>query len=105
MIVRIEKRQVDVLDARCAGRECYQLGFDKGSFVVGRGYTSSGPAKERAVCQTRHLHGCPVGSVCPTCRTASVDPPGARCGWSGCGVVTVERVVAADAREALEGER
>lgn len=89
MIMRIDRRQVDVARADCGSRLCFQLGFDKGSFTAGRGYTSyhrniNGRRIERAVCMTRHLHGCPHASVCPVCRLVEIDPPGARCSH-GCG--------------------
>lgn len=95
MLVTIKRRQVDVLDRGCAKRECFSLGFDKGSFTPGRGYTSyhtdsKGRRVERAVCATRHYSGCPSNSVCPVCRLASVDPPGAKCS-NGCEGETVER--------------
>ena len=49
---------VDVFDKDCGSRSCFGLGFDKGTFVQGRGYTSY-HAKPRPVCMTRHLNGCP----------------------------------------------
>ena len=88
MMVKIEKRQVNVWDRECPSRECFTLGFDKGSFTQGRGYTSyhtdaRGRRVERPVCMTRHLHGCPTNSVCEQCRTCSVDPPGSECQCGG----------------------
>lgn len=41
MLIKIKGRRVDVLDERCGTRSCYCLGFDKGSFTRGVGYTSS----------------------------------------------------------------
>lgn len=84
MIVRIGKRRVDVARSDCGSRPCFVLGFDKGAFSQGRGYTSyhtdaKGRRVEKPVCQTRHLHGCPVYSVCTTCGVASILPPGSRC--------------------------
>lgn len=69
MLVTINKRRVEVKDRECAKRECFALGFDKGSFTQGRGYTnyhtdSKGRRVEKPVCATRHYHGCPVNSVC-----------------------------------------
>lgn len=94
VLVRIGKHRVDVARADCPKRDCYQLGFDKGSFSPGRGYTSyhtdaKGRRVERPVCMTRHLRGCPTRSVCPVCRLCSVDLPGARCGRAECDGVTV----------------
>ena len=89
--VKIDGRKVDVADRRCAERDCFQLGFDKGTFVQGRGYTNY-HAKERPVCMTRHLHGCPTNSVCPKCRLLSVEEPGAACrGFAKCGGITVSK--------------
>lgn len=88
MLVKIGRRQVDVADRDCAKRECFVLGFDKGSFTPGRGYTSyhtdaKGRRVEKPVCGRRHYHGCPVNSVCSVCRTASVLAPGTKCErWS-----------------------
>lgn len=84
MLVRIERRMVDVKDLGCAKRECFALGFDKGSFTPGVGYTayhvdSKGRRVEHPVCMTRHLRGCPVNSVCERCRLCSVEPPGGEC--------------------------
>lgn len=72
MLVRIGDRKVDVLDKRCAKRSCFRLGFDKGSFTPGRGYTSY-HAKELPVCMQRHLQGCPAAAICPECRTQAVE--------------------------------
>lgn len=72
---------VDVRDAKCHDRPCYCGGFDKGSFVPGRGYTYYRDRKERRVCMTRHVQGCPTGSMCPTCKTLEVDGPGTECAW------------------------
>ena len=96
MIVKIGERRVDVCDPKCADRPCFQLGFDKGTFSPGRGYTSyhtdgKGRRVERPVCMTRHLHGCPINSVCSTCRLCSVDGPGSPCGAWSCDGVTIER--------------
>jgi hypothetical protein len=63
---------IDVVDRRCFKRSCYALGFDKGTFVQGRGYTSYYD-KPRKVCQTRHLHGCPIVAVCRHCRACLVE--------------------------------
>ena len=84
MIVKIGGRAVDVAGKDCEQRLCFSLGFDRGSFSQGRGYTSY-HKKPRPVCMTRHLHGCPSNSVCPVCRISSVDVPGSKCGgidWS-----------------------
>lgn len=98
MIVRIQGRKVDVARRDCASRPCFSLGFDKGSFSQGRGYTSyhtdaRGRRVEKPVCMTRHLRGCPVNSVCATCRTASVLAPGERCESWGCEGELIEREV------------
>ncbi len=90
MLVRIGKHRVDVVDVKCKDRDCFQLGFDKGTFVQGRGYTSY-HKKELPVCMRRHLHGCPHPSVCPGCRLLSIEQPGAACGHIGCDGVTVAR--------------
>ena len=58
-------------DNLCWSRECMRPGEDKGSFQVGRGYTSY-HAKPKPVCVTRHLHGCPNTIPEP-------DPEVARC--------------------------
>jgi hypothetical protein len=94
MIVKIERRNVDVLDSDCAKRSCFQLGFDKGTFSPGRGYTSyhqdsRGRRIEKPVCMTRHLRGCPINSMCSTCRLCSVLEPGSPCGSPGCEGTTV----------------
>lgn len=77
MIVKIGKRSVDVARSDCAGMDCYALGFDKGTFCQGRGYTSyhrdtKGRRIEKPVCATRHHNGCPTNSVCQRCWGASV---------------------------------
>lgn len=72
MIVRHEKKSVEVRDAACRKRSCFSLGQDKGTFVQGRGYVSY-HARPRWVCGTRHLHGCPIAWVCPVCRTCQVE--------------------------------
>ena len=72
MKIRVGGQLVDVVDALCASRPCFHLGFDKGTFVQGRGYTSYHKVAE-AVCQTRHLHGCPDDWVCAhPCRTIQI---------------------------------
>ena len=85
MKVKIDGRLVDVADQDCPNRSCFSLGFDKGSFAQGRGYTSyhtdkKGRRVEHPVCFTRHLRGCPTNSVCPLCRSASIRDPGVLCG-------------------------
>jgi hypothetical protein len=67
MLVRIQKKLVDVADEKCATRSCFQLGQDKGTFVQGRGYTSY-HKNPKWVCLRRMLHGCPTVAVCPQCR-------------------------------------
>ena len=94
MLVKIGTLKVDVLDAKCGDRECFALGFDKGSFTQGRGYTSyhtdaKGRRVERPVCMTRHLRGCPTNSVCAACRACSVDAIGSKCSRHACDGVTV----------------
>jgi DNA-directed RNA polymerase subunit RPC12/RpoP len=56
---RIDGRLVDVVDGDCAFRPCFVLGFDKGPFTPGVGYTSYYPGGARAVCWNRHMNGCP----------------------------------------------
>jgi len=85
--VRHEGKLVDVLKKDCLSRSCFMLGFDKGTYVQGRGYTSY-HKKERPVCMTRHLNGCPHHSICPQCRLLSVEQAGAACEHVGCGGVT-----------------
>jgi len=84
--VRVEKMLVDVADEECHMRPCFQLGFDKGYFTKGRGYTSY-HKKPIPVCMTRHLHGCPENSRCPQCNTVSRLSPGAKCEWCKSGVM------------------
>ncbi len=72
MLVRIQKKTVDVKDKECATRSCFQLGQDKGTFVQGRGYTSY-HKEPKWVCLRRMLHGCPTRSVCPKCRLGHVE--------------------------------
>jgi len=67
--IKVGKLLVDVADLRCSlSLECFTLGYDKGSFVKGRGYTNYHP-KEIPVCMTRHTQGCPSVGVCEVCRT------------------------------------
>lgn len=66
------KLKIDVLDRQCFDRSCFRLGFDRGTFVQGRGYVSYHTEK-RAVCMTRFLHGCPCSTICPQCRTLHVE--------------------------------
>lgn len=89
MLVKIGGRKVEVLEQKCKDRPYFRLGFDKGSFSQGRGYTSyhtdkKGRPIEKPVCMRRHLHGCPSNSVCEKCRTVGVDDPGGVCGYCGC---------------------
>ena len=96
MIVKIGGRGVDVLDRDCRGRECFALGFDKGTYSAGRGYTSyhtdaRGRRVEKPVCMTRHLRGCPTNSVCTKCRLSSVHDPGSPCERHDCDGVTAVR--------------
>jgi len=96
MKVKIGTVSVDVLDRECSNRPCYWLGYDKGSYSQGRGYTSyhknvQGRRVEFPVCMTRHLRGCPSNSVCHTCRTISVRPPGQPCGRFACSGLLVPR--------------
>lgn len=84
MKVKIGKFNVDVVDKDCPKRSCYRLGFDKGSYTPGRGYTSyhkdsKGKNIEYPVCMTRHLNGCPCNSICPICRIISVKSSGDKC--------------------------
>lgn len=88
MRIKIGGRMVDVVDAKCAKRPCLQVGTDHGPFVQGRGYTNPSGHTAKLVCLRRHLHGCPVNSVCPTCRSASIEDPGAPC-TRRCSTVTV----------------
>lgn len=89
MLVRIERRFVDVRDKACKTRPCFSLGFDKGSFTLGVGYTSyhrdaRGQRVERPVCMTRMARGCPVNSVCPKCHLATVLNVRSACEHPGC---------------------
>jgi hypothetical protein len=77
MLVRINKRLVDVVDSLCAKRHCFRYGEDKGTFVQGRGYTGY-HKKPRPVCMNRHLNGCPHCAVCLDCRTKVL-----KCCWCG----------------------
>lgn len=79
MMVKIGELRVDVLDAQCPERPCYSLGFDKGHYVKGRGYIHYHD-KERPVCMTRHLHGCPPAGVCLTCKSMFVHGT-TQCSW------------------------
>lgn len=88
MRIMIGKQYVDVVDNRCAERDCLQIGMDHGPYVQGRGYTDSS-YKSRLCCLRRHLHGCPSNSVCPACRTVSVEAPGAQCTWGRCTETTI----------------
>ncbi len=99
MTADIDGQEVDVFDKRCADRECFHFGYDQGSFAQGRGYTSY-HNKPRAVCMTRHLRGCPTGSVCPVCRGAQVDGPGSPCDRRGCTGVSVALRAAKEATDA-----
>jgi hypothetical protein len=72
VIVRIQKKSVDVLDQDCKTRSCFTLGADKGTFVAGRGYTSY-HKEQRWVCWRRHTQGCPSTGTCPQCQTALVE--------------------------------
>jgi hypothetical protein len=63
---------VEVVDALCAKRTCFNLFQDKGTFVQGRGYTSY-HAKPQWVCGRRHLHGCPHVAVCTKCRVLALE--------------------------------
>jgi hypothetical protein len=56
---------------KCWARSCMRAGEDKGSFTVGRGYTSY-HKKPKPVCVTRDYHGCPSPLPEP-------DPENARC--------------------------
>lgn len=99
MLVKIGKHNVDVIELACARRDCFALGFDKGSFTPGVGYTnyhkdSKGKRIEKPVCSTRQYRGCPSNSVCPLCRLATVDPVGAPCRGPGCEGVTMALEVA-----------
>jgi hypothetical protein len=96
MLVKIKRRSVDVLELACRDRECFVLGFDKGTFAPGRGYTSyhtdgKGRRVERPVCATRHYHGCPSNSVCSVCRVVDVLPPGVPCRTRSCSGMLVAR--------------
>lgn len=100
MIVKINKLRVDVAYRDCGKLPCFSLGFDKGTYTQGRGYTSyhtdaKGRRVEKPVCMTRHLRGCPSNSVCGMCRVSSVRPPGSPCDQWRCAGITAERVTAA----------
>lgn len=72
MKVKINGKQVEVLDADCRTRSCFLLGQDKGTFVPGRGYTSY-HAKPEWVCLQRMLRGCPSAGACQNCRMSFVE--------------------------------
>jgi hypothetical protein len=72
MKIKIRDKQVDVADALCKTRSCFQLGQDKGTFVQGRGYTSY-YKNPQWVCLRRMLHGCPHVGSCPSCRLAYLE--------------------------------
>lgn len=68
--VKVDGHSVDVVDEDCAQRPCFVLGFDKGAFTPGVGYTRYHD-KPRPVCWTRHLNGCPTAGahlICGDCR-------------------------------------
>ena len=68
MIKKIGKHRVDVSSQHCSDQlPCFQLGFDKGTFVSGRGYTKY-HKKPLPVCWTRQMHGCPDAGICADCR-------------------------------------
>ncbi len=94
MKIKVNKQAVEVCDAKCATRKCLQVGQDHGPSVAGRGYTASA-YKSRLVCLRRHLHGCPIGSVCGNqeCRSRAVDEPGSVC--TRCGSTTIARTARA----------
>lgn len=76
-LVKIDGRQVDVIDADCEFRPCFHLGFDKGSFTQGVGYTSYHAGGPRAVCWTRHMSGCPHAGfhvICQECHAVVGGP-------------------------------
>lgn len=81
--IKVGKYNVDVANFNCNSElECFQLGFDKGTFVQGRGYVKY-HKKEKPVCQTRHIHGCPRVGVCLDCRSV-ISPSTALagiCSW------------------------
>lgn len=79
MQIKIQGKMVDVSRKDCGKRDCFYLLQDKGTFVQGRGYTSY-HEKPRWVCGHRHLHGCPHGSVCPSCNTINL-PGDTVCYW------------------------
>lgn len=73
MIVSDGQRGVDVAHKTCLTASCYQLGFDKGTFVQGRGYTNY-HKKEKPVCWTRHMNGCPIRGRCKQCGSIVAEP-------------------------------
>lgn len=96
MLVKIGKHRVNVAYRDCGTMPCFSLGFDKGTYSQGRGYTSyhtdaKGRRVEKPVCMTRHLRGCPSNSVCsaPGCRCSSVRAPGSPCDQWRCDGITV----------------
>ena len=60
--MKIPKKLPPECDFWCAFRHCFQKGFDKGPYVVGRGYTSY-YKKPKYVCMHRLLVGCPDGPI------------------------------------------
>jgi hypothetical protein len=89
--VKVNKHKVDVSYPECGPNlPCFCLGFDKGTFVQGRGYTKYYD-KELPVCWTRHSRGCPDVGICLDCRTIAspVTLLRGKCGW--CGGVNIEK--------------
>lgn len=58
MIIILEGKEVDVLNKDCIFRPCFHFFVDKGTYTIGRGYTSYYD-KEKYCCGTRKCHGCP----------------------------------------------
>ena len=72
MNIKVEGKEVDVVDKLCAKRSCFFLLQDKGTFVPGRGYTYY-HKKPRWVCGRRHLNGCPTPYYCPRCCMGALE--------------------------------
>ena len=82
MTKRIGGHMVDVASPGCGPElQCFWLGFDKGRFVQGRGYTHYHKT-ERPVCFTRHQHGCPMAALCRDCNFVA-NPAAAAAGVCG----------------------
>jgi hypothetical protein len=72
MKIRIEEREVEVLDRLCPFRSCLWIGEWKGALVRGVGYRYAPRSQWHLLCFQRSEHGCPSPIPAP-------DPEKARC--------------------------